>query len=132
MTDILQRIEQGTAKLNALTDTAAAVIREVEAVLPACADCWVTIPGSNLCLGYARHGGRGRVVVAEKVGGGVGLGIIKPWAECAQGQKLGSFEALPKLIDTVGERLASLVMTARDVVQQTREFLDRQTDEEPN
>ena len=124
-------LRTSAARLNALADEAAVLVRELERFLGE--ECSLGVYASvkvaaldpdgeySRLIQYRRHASRFRIVVTE--GSCEEDEDSKPWSDCSRDVKLQSFERLPELVSEITKQLDAKIRKAEATVESVAEIL---------
>jgi hypothetical protein len=117
--DPMQEIKEASARLNALTDSAAEKVKSIELFLESLGigfpvSVLLQDGNANYSLGYVPTGKRYRLAV--RTGSGLDNLNFTPWAECSRSVKLTSLIGLPILITRIKEELKKQIVYAENAV----------------
>jgi hypothetical protein len=126
-----ERLRTSTQRLNALTDTAAQLIRDVEGFLE---DCHVGV-SATISLGYGAAGpdadapdwedllsyrrlgsGKFRLVLIRKFCDPSEVPSVRSWSECSRDEKIESLAKLPELLVELSNRVNEKTDKAEQVL----------------
>ena len=140
LSSAVSKLRASSARLNQLTDDAAATVKEVEEFLSQ--ECSIGIP-TYLCihqateeyeasrhLAYRRIGSTFRIALAWWRDGDPEDEFVKPWSDCSRDEKLESIKKLPDLLTEIARNVDHRIVASEKAVESVSQALQSLTGKE--
>ncbi len=140
LSSAVSKLRASSARLNQLTDEAAATVKEVEEFLGQ--ECSIGIstslqvqkaaePGDDdVYLEYRRIGSRFRIAYVRCPYDGTQTEHVKPWSDCSRNVKLQIIKKLPDLLAAIAKKVDDRIEEAEKTMESVSQVLQSLTGKE--
>lgn len=140
LSSAVSKLRTSSARLNQLTDDAAATVKEVEDFLGR--ECSIGIPSylqiqkaaepgdDDVFLAYCRIGSSFRIAHVRCPYDGSENEYVKPWSDCSRDVKLETIKKLPDLLTAIAKNVDDRIEEAEKTMRSVSQVLQSLTGKE--